>query len=154
MSYIYSVCSLVPLITYLSGEVTVTDLSYSIVLIMNPSVGETLYMSSFMIFLTIVVLPALSSPLSGNQSRSLSKSFSGHTASVFSSPCLSNALSVISTTCPGYIVRRKRVMARRTTALRTTPRHVPEQQVVLAGRCYIALAEGATISSVNSDLET
>lgn len=38
--------------------------SYSIVLMMNPSVGLTVFTSSFIIFFTIVVLPALSRPLS------------------------------------------------------------------------------------------
>lgn len=41
--------------------------SYSIVLMMKPSVGLTLFTSSFMILFTMVVFPALSSPL-GNQS--------------------------------------------------------------------------------------
>lgn len=36
---------------------------------MKPSVGLTLLTSSFMIFLTMVVLPALSSPLRSRQSR-------------------------------------------------------------------------------------
>lgn len=33
---------------------------------MNPSVGLTLFTSSFMIFFTIVVFPALSNPLLGS----------------------------------------------------------------------------------------
>ena len=37
--------------------------SYSIVLIIKPSVGLTLFTSSFIIFFTIVVFPALSKPL-------------------------------------------------------------------------------------------
>jgi hypothetical protein len=41
--------------------------SYSIVLIMKPRVGETVLMSSPMIFLTIEVLPLLSSPLGDGQ---------------------------------------------------------------------------------------
>lgn len=45
------------------GWVDVTYPSYSIVLMMNPSVGLTLFTSSFMIFFTIVVFPALSRPL-------------------------------------------------------------------------------------------
>lgn len=40
--------------------------SKSIVFIINPSVGLTVLTSSFIIFFTMVVLPALSSPLRGN----------------------------------------------------------------------------------------
>ena len=41
--------------------------SYSIVLMMNPSVGLTLLTSSFMMRLTMVVFPALSRPLPARQ---------------------------------------------------------------------------------------
>lgn len=44
-----------------------TNPSYSMVLMMKPRVGLTLLMSSFMILLTMVVLPALSSPLGRNR---------------------------------------------------------------------------------------
>jgi hypothetical protein len=62
VQYICSVCSF-------SGQLRLKSCrrpsypSYSIVLMMNPRVGLTLLTSSFMIFFTMVVLPALSSPL-------------------------------------------------------------------------------------------
>jgi hypothetical protein len=44
-------------------HVTSTYPSYSIVLMIKPRVGLTLFTSSFMIFFTMVVFPALSNPL-------------------------------------------------------------------------------------------
>ena len=57
----------------------------------KPSVGLTVLTSSFMILFTIVVLPALSSPLS-RVSSCLLEGLESLTASVFSSPCLSDEL--------------------------------------------------------------
>ena len=54
-------------VTFWCGKTERMYPSYSMVLMMNPSVGLTLFTSSFMIFFTIVVFPALSRPLSCNQ---------------------------------------------------------------------------------------
>lgn len=56
--------------------------SYSIVLMMNPSVGLTLFTSSFIIFFTMVVFPALSNPLCSQ--RCCSKQFQKHTQHQYS----------------------------------------------------------------------
>ena len=72
--------------------------SYSMVLMMKPSVGLTLFTSSFMIFLTIVVLPALSRPLPTVSLSPCTQNFGPPTASECASPCPSTALFVISTT--------------------------------------------------------
>jgi hypothetical protein len=96
--YICSVCIFhhqpLPLVTSVSRT---THPSYSIVLIIKPSVGLTLLTSSPMIFFTIVVFPALSKPLVPSAfSRSL-LSFRAPTASKSASPCPSDALFVKST---------------------------------------------------------
>lgn len=72
--------------------------SYSMVLMMKPSVGLTLFTSSFMIFLTIVVLPALSRPLPTVSLSPCTQWIGPPTASECASPCPSAALFVISTT--------------------------------------------------------
>ena len=61
-----------------------THPSYSMVFMMNPSVGLTVLTSSFISFLTIVVLPALSRPLRWHQQSWLNIYVRPQTASIFS----------------------------------------------------------------------
>ena len=64
-----------------------THPSYSMVFMMNPSVGLTVFTSSFISFLTIVVLPALSRPLRWHKQSWLNNNVRPQTASIFSSLC-------------------------------------------------------------------
>jgi hypothetical protein len=79
-----------------AAKVHVTYPSYSIVLMMKPSVGLTLFTSSFMIFFTMVVFPALSRPLRPLVIN-LANNHGVRTASKFASPCPLDGLSAVST---------------------------------------------------------